>query len=502
MAALAVFGCSIALYLVLRSIYRVYFHPLSKIPGPKLAAITHGYEFYFNVIKGGLFIWEIERLHQVYGPIIRIGPGQVHIRDPDYYEEVYASRARKREKDPVTVARFALDGSVFSSITDEDHRSRRAPLDKFFSKQAISNVEYLIRESLDKLVRHLRTAHESHKVVHLDAGFAALTADVIHVYAFGFNPGNLDQDGFNANVRDGINALFQMGHIAYFFPFIQNLINALPLPVLRKLSAPAYALARQKKDIYECGAAALKSSLATQKSGNPTIFEAIAGPKMPEHLRTPERLMNEGFTLTVGGTETTARSLAIAMYHLIDRPEVLNKLREELKQVVPTPDSRPTWNELEKLPYMSGVVNETLRLSTGIASYSPRVAPTEALQYKGYTIPPGTPVGQTHYFILMDPNIFPDPHAFEPERWIRAAATGNRLDRYLVNFSKGSRICVGLNLAYAELYLVIATLVRRFEMELYDTPRSTIELKRDYGTPYPEEGHLKVQVLVTGLVTE
>ncbi|PYH75502.1 cytochrome protein [Aspergillus uvarum CBS 121591] len=502
MATLAALGCGIILYFVLRSIYRLYFHPLRKIPGPKLAAITHAYEFYYNVIKGGLFIWEIERMHEVYGPIVRISPRTVHIRDPEYYEEIYASRARKREKDPITVARFGLEGSGFSSITDDDHRPRRAPLDKFFSKQAISNIEYLIHESLDKLVHSLRDAYHSHKVVHLDAGFAALTADVIHVYAFGFNPGNLDQEGFNANVRDGINALFQMGHLTYFFPWIQTLIDALPLNVLRQVSAPAYALARQKKDLYECGLAALKAGHTTSGAEKPTLIEAIAGPKMPEHLRTPQRLMNDGFALTIGGTETTARSLAVGMYHLIDRPEILSKLREELGQVMPTPDSRPTWNELEKLPYMAGVVNETLRLSTGIASFSPRVVPTEVLQYKGHTIPPGTPIGQTHYFILMDPNIFPDPHAFEPERWIRAAAAGNRLDRYLVNFSKGSRMCVGLNLAYAELYLVIAALVRRFEMELYETPRSTIELKRDFGTPYPEEGHLKVQVMVTGLITE
>lgn len=44
----------------------------------------------------------------------------------------------------------------------------------------------------------------------------------------------------------------------------------------------------------------------------------------------------------------------------------------------------------------------------------------------------------------MDPEIFPDPHAFDPERWVRAAAKGEPLQRYLVNFSKGSRICLGM----------------------------------------------------------
>lgn len=55
-----------------------------------------------------------------------------------------------------------------------------------------------------------------------------------------------------------------------------------------------------------------------------------------------------------------------------------------------------------------------------------------------------TLVSETNYFILTDPNIFSNPHAFDPERWLRAAAKGERLDRYLINFSRGSRICVGL----------------------------------------------------------
>jgi cytochrome P450 len=55
-----------------------------------------------------------------------------------------------------------------------------------------------------------------------------------------------------------------------------------------------------------------------------------------------------------------------------------------------------------------------------------------------------TLVSETNFFVLNDPSIFPDPEVFEPERWMRAAAKGERLDRYLVNFSKGTRICLGM----------------------------------------------------------
>jgi hypothetical protein len=54
-------------YYLVRSIYRLYFHPLSHIPGPKITAVSHIYEFYFDVIKGGMFTFQIEKLHERYG---------------------------------------------------------------------------------------------------------------------------------------------------------------------------------------------------------------------------------------------------------------------------------------------------------------------------------------------------------------------------------------------------------------------------------------------------
>ncbi|OJJ37784.1 hypothetical protein ASPWEDRAFT_171247 [Aspergillus wentii DTO 134E9] len=499
MAILLIAGIGFVLSCIVQAVYRLYFHPLANIPGPRLAAITHGYEFYYNIIKGGVFVWELERLHQIYGPIIRINPREVHIKDSDYYDEIYASSTRRREKDPVHVAKFGLPGSGFASIDAETHRQRRAPVEKFFSKRAIQNVEGVIYESIDTLVHHLRAAHKSHAVVSLDAGFAALTSDVIYQYAYGYNPDNLNKEGFNAHVRDGINGLFQLAHLLYFFPVLQTIMDMVPLGFLRTTNPAAYALAAQKKELYD---EAVKAVDAAKANNNGTMIQHLAGPNMSAQMRSPERLMNEGFALVIGGTETTARSLAVAFYHLLERGDIRGKLRGELKTVMPMPDSRPSWNELEQLPFLSGVIAEALRLSTGIANRSSRVAPTEALVYKDHVIPPGTPVSETNYFVLMDPEIFPDPHAFDPERWMRAAAKGNRLDKYLVNFSKGSRMCVGLNLAYAELFLVVASLVRRFEMELYETPKGNIEFAKDFGTPYPESGNMSVRAMITGVITE
>jgi hypothetical protein len=208
------------------------------------------------------------------------------------------------------------------------------------------------------LDQHFKRAYESHKAVSLDAGFAGLTSDVIHQYAYGFNSGNLDHEDFNEKVRDGLNGLFKFAHVSFFFPVIQTVMKSLPLWLLAKLDPFAYALMGQKADLLH----RTKEFLGGKSSGSKPhpIMEIITGPSMPEHLREAERLNNEGFSLIIGGTETTARSLAIAAFRLLSNGHIKTKLREELRTVMPTPDSRPTWSQLEQLPYLVGVVCDSV----------------------------------------------------------------------------------------------------------------------------------------------
>jgi hypothetical protein len=68
MAGLVAWGVGgLLIYFITKAVYRLYFHPLRNIPGPKLAALSSAYEFYFNVIKQGTFIWHLEGLHETYG---------------------------------------------------------------------------------------------------------------------------------------------------------------------------------------------------------------------------------------------------------------------------------------------------------------------------------------------------------------------------------------------------------------------------------------------------
>ena len=140
------------------------------------------------------------------------------------------------------------------------------------------------------------------------------------------------------------------------------------------------------------------------------------------------------------------------------------KLKAELEIAMPRADDRVPLTKLESLPYLTAVIQEALRLSYGVSSRLQRISPdkplvyTDAVSRRSWKIPSGTPVGMTSVLIHHDESVFPDSYEFHPERWI-----GNPgLNRYMVSFSKGSRQCLGMNLAYAEMYLVLARLFRRY----------------------------------------
>lgn len=224
-------------------------------------------------------------------------------------------------------------------------------MERFFSKQSISNLEPTIYESIDKLVWHLQNAFRSHKVVSLDAGFAGVTSEIIYQYVYGFSPGNLDKEELKENVRDGINALFRGAHITYFFPILRTVTDSLPLSLLQKISPSVFAFAGQKHDLYLRTVEAMHNNKNPNGDGD-TILDTLISPRLPEHLRTPKRITNEGFAIVIGGIETTARTLSVGTYHIFTNELVRLKLRDELRQIMTTPASRPNWSQLERLPYL------------------------------------------------------------------------------------------------------------------------------------------------------
>ena len=165
-------------------------------------------------------------------------------------------------------------------------------------------------------------------------------------------------------------------------------------------------------------------------------------------------IAQEAQIVVAAGMVTTAYTLAIATYNLLANPQKLNRLRDELCFAMPDPKDPQSLVQLEGLPYLTAVIHESLRLSYGVAHRLARVSPDTALKYGDWVIPPGVPVSMTSVMMHNNTVIFPEPEKFRPERWLPKETDGQRLLKYLVPFAKGSRSCLGMNLAYAEFMCV------------------------------------------------
>ena len=136
------------------------------------------YEFYYDIILRGQYTFHLRTLHARYGPIIRINPYEVHISDPLYYDTVYASSAsgEKRDKWEWSVKAFGIPGSGFSTIGHEQHKARRAVLNRFFSMASVRKLQPVVEERVRLLIERIRGFKDAdEKVLKVNRLFSAFT---------------------------------------------------------------------------------------------------------------------------------------------------------------------------------------------------------------------------------------------------------------------------------------------------------------------------------------
>ncbi|KAF8901800.1 cytochrome P450 [Mucidula mucida] len=413
-----VFLLIIACFLYLL-VYRVYLHPLKSFPGPRLAAVTNYYQGYFEVWKNGAFVQHLETLHEVYGPVVRIRPNE------------------------------------FWDDERPDHKIRREILNPLFSRRAILKLENVVQEKVDLFVEQIHQ-HQS-AAVNLFRGFRSLAMDVVTAYSYAHS--------FGGSPRPA--STTQSFAPSKFFPILHAL-HHLPDWLGVALNPDMGGVAQLRAFLGAQVDAIMKNPESLRGVEHETIYHHLITPEVVKRGEVPSRkaLIEEAVVLLIAGTDTSSNAMTIGFFHLMANEGVKHKLQAELREAWPEKETPFSFEMAEKLTYLTGVIKEALRLSSGLPASLPRVVEASTV-INGHVVPAGTVVGVGQTFVLKNPNIFPDPLEFRPERWIGADA--QKLDKHLVVFSKGPRSCLGMNLAWCELYLTFAHLMRKFDMQLFET---------------------------------
>lgn len=174
-----------------------------------------------------------------------------------------------------------------------------------------------------------------------------------------------------------------------------------------------------------------------------TVFAVLKSSSLPNREKSEIRFRNVAGQLITAGSDTSTNTLHGIIWYVLSDKKILDRLRAEIATVQPDPRRPASLRQLEQLPYLTACIAEGLRLGNGVAQASPRVAPDRSIWYRNWEIPVGTPVGMTSPDIHYDKAIFPEPEKFDPERWMDRERKA-KLDRFLVPFSKGTRMCLGI----------------------------------------------------------
>ncbi|KAI1129791.1 cytochrome P450 [Nemania abortiva] len=463
----------IVFYYVTLALYRLYLHPLARFPGPKLAAVTRLYEGYYDLYQSGQYTFKIAELHKQYGPIIRISPYELHVNDAAFFDTLYNRQEGVWHKYDWSVDAFATKGATIWTADHTLHKNRRQPMNPFFSKAKVSMQKDMIMGHVQALFNRLSGFSESQETVDLGAAFTAFVRDVTNEYMFGKHYNDIRKKDFDAGMMVAAQAgglLWRTTKFIRFFgPFMRLLppqwIMAVSDPVMKEFFRFMIISMDDTKNF-------MKAAASPDDDGPRTLVHEIMQSKLAPSDKSFKRVFEEVSTTTGAGFETTAAVLRNAAFHIYSNPRILQKLRAELA-AAPDHDCKT----LEKLPYLTAIINEAMRLAPAIATRSARIAQEKDLVYANWRIPAGTPVGMTIHLLHQNEEQYPEPQRFNPDRWM---PNPWQLDnKTFVPFGKGKRNCLGMHLAWAEIYLLLGNIVQRFEFKFPKTKSEDFYVTQD-----------------------
>lgn len=272
------------------------------------------------------------------------------------------------------------------------------------------------------------------------------------------------------------------------FPWVRNIIYAIPPGLVMKIIPNSAKLAPrlyQVRDIIQKELhAVLQSPEKLDEAPHQTIFHRMLDAQAHKSKSVPNltELHDEGFTLIFAGANTVADTMLMGHYHLLQNAQLLAQLRLELATVWPVLETLPTLRDLETLPLLTATIKESLRFIPSGVSLT-RIVPPAGAVISNQSIPGGTVVGMAILHVHQSEEVFKDALVYKPERWLDERT--NNLDQWLVPFSKGPRMCFGVNLAWCELYVAFSTMIRNFDMSLDGTTPEDMEWRECIAAYYP-----------------
>ncbi|KAI2890088.1 hypothetical protein CBS76997_6479 [Aspergillus niger] len=450
---------------VLQIAYKLLRSPLRHIPGPLYTRVTR-LPLKFSIVTGRR-IYFIHNLHQKYGPVVRIAPDEVSVSSLPEFKEIH--RVGSAFLKTPWYQKFAWDRNpgLFTMRDPKEHAARRKLFARVFSKSDLRRTwEPEVKDKVQLAVSQIRGELLRDGISDILKWWTFLATDVSGHLMFGESFDMLQYEkvsyqsdypcmrgSANCQKNEYINVLesTMMGSgINVELPIVGLLGRYVPL-------ASCQAMFRPSDYLTEYGRRAVSNSRTNSNSTRNIFTGMLNESEKASSMLSEEDVVIEAGNLIVAGSDTTAVTLTYLVWAVLSQPTLQHDLEEEVSAL------DPNYNEaaLEELPLLNAVITETLRLYGAAPGSLPRSVPNGGATFCGYHVPQGATVSTQSYTIHRDEELYPDPETFDATRWLGGHGNGSDVAKQALSpFGYGTRVCLGVHLAWMELRLAATEFFR------------------------------------------
>ena len=371
-------------YLSWTTIYNLFFHPLRRFPGPKIAACSY-FPTIRSMITGQIHLWHAE-LHTRYGPVVRTGPDSLSYAHAACWKDIHGLRKdAKLVKDPAFYV--AQPNGVFSmlSANDENHARFRRVFSHAFSDKALKEQQPLFMQYLNLLVRKLSEKIEAQpeEGINMLSMLNFTTFDIMADLTFGAPLGMLASSEYHPWVAT-IFATIKLGTVIAALGYVPLFKTMLKYLLPKNL--------REKRRAHFDFSSAQVNARLSRELDRPDIWNFVLKKKEEEGGLSLDEMHANATLFMAAGTETTATELSGTLYYLMKNPDKMALLVDEIRSEFPNEEDI-SMERLPQIKYLHACLEEGLRIYPPVPVGLPRVTPKEGATILGEYIPPN--VGAT-----------------------------------------------------------------------------------------------------------
>ncbi|POS74313.1 isotrichodermin C-15 hydroxylase [Diaporthe helianthi] len=447
-------------------VYRLFFHPLARIPGPLIQRIS-GVPRIWQCYIGNRYLCEM-RAHDKYGSVVRTGPNSVVFNTLSSLQALHVKSANVFKGDEFygLLDGGPAGGKSLQMIADnEAHSARRRLLAKALPPrdQVFQDINELSQNFVDIMEEESGT---NSGIVDVSKVTSWYSFDVISTIAFGqaFDMMHTNTWRWLPLCLQQMSVFlyaagFASGHVPLlrFFQWLLRTNWPSRLGWTTALQAQNYAdLAAER--VHDRGER-LKSEGDSAESGRKDIF----GHLMRAKFHDSADLASESSLLIAAGSDAVRFAVAATMFYLLQNADAMEKVTAEVRSLE-LGEHGLDEAKMASLKYLRACIDEGMRLSPPKAGSIPRETGAGGIVIEGVLIPEGMSVGTSTYALHRDPEIYKQPYEYKPERWLERPHDP-RLYAAFTPFMKGPRACPGKAIAYVAMQCVLFHMLRELDVE-------------------------------------